>query len=215
MTTFRPARGGGVWAVFEEADAALLAELLEQLLGLLDDGDDAADAGGRTGPAGPVGSAGAGDGPAEGSGPADGPGPADPLFAELGIGTSVKPPQDPALARLLPDGYRDDPEAAADFRRYTEVGLRAAKRASARTALATLAVVGRRQLLTAEQAQAWLRTLNDLRLALGTRLGVGESWEEEADALPEGDPRYYGYAVYDHLTWLQESLVQSLLPRAR
>ena len=31
------------------------------------------------------------------------------------------------LARLLPDGYRDDPEAAGEFRRYTESALRSAK----------------------------------------------------------------------------------------
>ncbi len=33
-------------------------------------------------------------------------------------------PEDPVLARLLPDAYRDDPEAAGEFRRYTEPALR-------------------------------------------------------------------------------------------
>ena len=43
----------------------------------------------------------------------------DPLVAARGIGTETKRPDDPAIARLFPDGYLDDPEAAAEFRRYT------------------------------------------------------------------------------------------------
>ncbi|MGN6301374.1 MAG: DUF2017 family protein, partial [Angustibacter sp.] len=35
----------------------------------------------------------------------------DPLAQLVGIGTAVEPPSDPALARLLPDAHRDDPEA--------------------------------------------------------------------------------------------------------
>lgn len=136
---------------------------------------------------------------------------ADPLEAALGIGGATEAPADPALARLLPDGYREDPEAAAEFRRYTETGLREAKRAAARTALTTLARGGRRHRLHQDEAQAWLRTLNDLRLTLGTRLGVSEDWDAHVAGLSEDDPRRYGFAVYDHLTWLQESLVQALM----
>lgn len=179
---FRPARGGGASVLFSEPDAVLLRELLEQLLELLGEDEEA--------------------------------GEDDPLAALVGpggIGTATEAPEDPALARLLPDAYAEDPAAAADFRRYTEPGLRAGKRAAARTALGTLEHPGRRRRLTDEQAQAWLRTLNDLRLTLGTRLGVSEDWDEQADALPEGDPRIYAYAVYDHLTWLQEGLVQALM----
>jgi hypothetical protein len=178
-TRFRAARGGRVSVTFDEAAAALLGELLTQLLDLLDEGEE---------------------GTAQ-----------DPLDAAVGIGTATRAPEDPALARLLPDGYREDPEAAADFRRYTEPGLREAKRAAARTALETLAHVGARQTLTEHQAQAWLRALNDLRLALGTRLEVTEDWDHRLAGLAEDDPRYYAHAVYDHLTWLQETLVQALL----
>ena len=42
-------------------------------------------------------------------------------------------PEDPVLARLLPDGYRDDPEAAGEFRKYTEPSLRSAKHQAAQT----------------------------------------------------------------------------------
>jgi hypothetical protein len=138
---------------------------------------------------------------------------ADPLAAALGIGrigTSTTVPDDPALARLFPDGYTDDPEASADFRRYTEPSLRAAKRLATRTALETIGEPGRRQVLSLEQAELWLRALNDTRLVLGERLGVDDDWDVVAASLAEDDPRRSLYWVYDRLTYLQETLVRSL-----
>ena len=43
-----------------------------------------------------------------------------------GVGEARPAPEDPVLARLLPDAY-DDPEEAGEFRRLTEAGLRATK----------------------------------------------------------------------------------------
>ena len=142
-------------------------------------------------------------------GPEDAPSD-DPLAAALGIGTSTEPPSDPALARLFPDGYSDDPEASADFRRYTEPTLREVKRAAARTALETIGEPGHRQVLDLEQAQAWLRALNDTRFVLGERLGVTEEIERLIDSLEEDDPRLGLFWVYDRLTYLQETLVRAL-----
>src|SRR5439155_1762221 len=62
----------------------------------------------------------------------------DPLAAMVGIGTSSSVPDDPVLARLFPDAYGDDPEASAEFRRYTEITLRERKLAAARRAMASL-----------------------------------------------------------------------------
>ena len=136
----------------------------------------------------------------------------DPLARAVGIGTSTAPPDDPALARLFPDGYRDDDAASAEFRRYTEGGLREGKRADARVALATLEHAGKTQPLDPPTAQSWLRTLTSLRLVLGTRLEVTEEtealWEVEAD--DEDDPRAATMAVYAWLGWLQETLVRAL-----
>ena len=135
----------------------------------------------------------------------------DPLAVVVGIGTATSAPEDPALARLFPDGYSDDEEASADFRRYTEPGLRAAKRAALQTLLATLRP--ERIVLDDEQADAWLRALNDTRLVLGERLGVTEDWDELVATLltsAPDDPRLPLFALYDRLTHLQESLVQAL-----
>jgi truncated hemoglobin YjbI len=130
----------------------------------------------------------------------------DPLERALGIG-SAEAPTDPVLARLFPSAYEDEKEAS-EFRRYTEATLRDGKRADAQTVLDT-ARSGRAE-LTPEQAQAWLRSLNDVRLTLGTKLDVTEEVHDEIAVMSEDDPRYPAYVTYDWLTYLQDSLVRAL-----
>ena len=119
-------------------------------------------------------------------------------------------PDDPVLARLLPDGYRDDPDAAGEFRKYTEPGLRSTKQQAALQMLDTLPDSGGRIQLTSEQAQAWLKALNDVRLALGVRLDVTEDFEQQWSKLGRDDPQWAAYEVYAWLGAVQESLVQAL-----
>lgn len=135
----------------------------------------------------------------------------DPLARLVGIGTATEAPEDPALARLFPTAYPDDDEAAADFRRFTERALREGKVASATTALETLRRSGEKVTVSASEASAWLGALNDIRLALGSRLDVTEESHQELAELPDEDPRAATYHVYDWLTFLQESLVQTLM----
>ncbi|GAA3686780.1 DUF2017 domain-containing protein [Nonomuraea antimicrobica] len=130
----------------------------------------------------------------------------DPLERALGIGDSAVP-SDPVLARLFPSAYEDEKEAA-EFRRYTEATLRDGKRADAQTVHDT-ARAGRSE-LSPEEAQAWLRALNDLRLTLGTKLDVTEEIHDEIAMMSEDDPRYPAYVTYDWLTYLQDSLVRAL-----
>lgn len=134
----------------------------------------------------------------------------DPLARALGIGTATEAPTDPALARLFPDGYVDDAEASADFRRYTEPGLRSAKGAALAMTIATLSEVPRRLPLTSEQTMAWLSALNDTRLVLGERLGVTEDLDALVSSLGQDDPRLALLWVYDRLSYLQETLVEAL-----
>jgi len=112
---------------------------------------------------------------------------------------------DPAVARLLPSAYPDDEEAAAEFRRFTSDDLTARKLANARRVLDDLAPPAAERLDQAAQ-QSWLRTLTDLRLVLGSRLGV------TADGpAPSDDPQVMVmHDVFDWLGYLQESLVQTL-----
>ncbi|MEU1386960.1 MULTISPECIES: DUF2017 domain-containing protein [unclassified Nonomuraea] len=130
----------------------------------------------------------------------------DPLERALGIG-AAQAPTDPVLARLFPSAYEDEQEAS-EFRRYTEATLRDGKRADAQTVLDTARPGGAE--LTPEQAQAWLRSLNDVRLTLGTKLDVTEEIHDEIAMMSEDDPRYPAYVTYDWLTYLQDSLVRAL-----
>jgi hypothetical protein len=136
----------------------------------------------------------------------------DPLAALVGMsGSEVPAPDDPVLARLLPDAYRDDPEAAGDFRRFTDAELRARKRADAQHVLASLPADGGRLALSRDDVDRWLGFVNDARLALGTVLGVSDDTDpEEAD---EDDPAYQAMQVYSWLGWLQESLLSCVEPR--
>ena len=125
--------------------------------------------------------------------------------------TSRERPDDPVLARLLPDAYDDD-EAAAEYRRLTEGDLRAGKVAAARTALGTLqgAGAGEKLLLDDEQAQAWLSAINDLRLSLGTRYEVTEDTYDEMESMAADDPRLAPLSAYLWLGALEETLVHAL-----
>lgn len=130
---------------------------------------------------------------------------ADPLAAAVGIDTEAQRPRDPALLRLLPDAYPDDPEASDDFRRFTERSLRDAKAANAGTVLATLERSGAKVTITGAEAQAWLLALNDVRLALGVRLGI----EDDGTMLERAEDD--GLAgVYDWLTFVQGTLIEAL-----
>jgi hypothetical protein len=123
-------------------------------------------------------------------------------------------PDDPVVARLLPDAYNDDDDSALEFRRFTQDRLVAGKHSSAATVLASLPDVLSDDLvelpLTADQAQHWLRTLNDVRLAIGTRLDVQQDDELFWDALDADDPRGPVHEIYQWLGWVQETLVASL-----
>lgn len=139
------------------------------------------------------------------------PAPVDPLEALVGMSLTPTPrPVDPVLARLLPDGYTDDDQAAADFRRYTEPELRSAKRAALRSVATTLSREGGRTVLDDATAQVWLTAINDLRLAMGTRLGVTEELYDDLQRMAPDDPRLPHLNVYEWLGGLEESLVQAL-----
>lgn len=200
MEPFRSVRGGGARAWLAAAEASLLRSLVGQIMALVEPEESAVIV-----DPGPVDSAGPGA-------PRDAAEAAELAALEAmvhGPGAET-PPEDPVLARLLPDGYRDDPASAGEFRKYTEPALRSAKYAAAQEMLDTLPDEGGRIQLTADQAMSWLKALNDVRLALGVRLGVTEEFEEQWSRLKPDDPQWSAYEVYAWLGAVQESLVQAL-----
>ena len=197
MEPFRSVRGGGVRVRLAAAEASLLRNLVGQIMALVDEGSDEGSDAGSDAAAHP-----------SDSGPRDDTLAA--LEAMLHEPGSPAAPEDPVLARLLPDGYRDDPEAAGEFRKYTEPALRNAKHQAAQDMLDSLPESGGRIQLTQDQGLAWLKALNDVRLALGVRLGVTEEFEEQWGRLKPDDPQWSAFEVYAWLGAVQESLVQAL-----
>ena len=61
-------------------------------------------------------------------------------------------------------------------------------------------------LLAPEETEAWLKGLNDLRLALGTRLGI----EEEDHRVDPEDPHAQLREIYNWLTALQQDLLEQV-----
>ena len=124
--------------------------------------------------------------------------------------------RDPALDRLFPTGNREDEQEAAEFRRFTEQGLRQRKHDGLATTVRTLESVDEdRWVLTRGQAPQVLVALTDVRLVMGERLGLrtdedATRLEELIETLDADDPAVFALGVYDFLTWLQESLTRAL-----
>ena len=217
LNGFRGVRGGGATATFVPSQAGIIRSLVSQIADLVGSDPGSGEPGraepgltddafsGRA-PARPAPGAPARD-PASAGRPPD---PLDDLARLLGQTGPATPPDDPVLARLLPDAYPGDSEAAGDFRRFTEQELRNGKAAAARTVLATLPEDGGRVRLSEEEAQVWMRALNDVGLALGVRLSITEDFEARVQDLDPADPRSAYMWVYDWLTFLQETLVRAL-----
>jgi Domain of unknown function (DUF2017) len=123
------------------------------------------------------------------------------LHAELGA--LLEEPGEADLSRLFPAAH-DDAELQAEYHDMVHGQLLDGRRRALETFGRTLDA----QTVTAEEADAWLRVLNDLRLVLGTRLDVTE--ETMLADLDPNDPDAHEYAVYGYLSWLQEQLVAAL-----
>ena len=149
------------------------------------------------------------------------PQPADSLEALMDFSGPTAEPDDPVLARLFPTAYRDDADAAAEFRRFTEASLRDGKAAAACTIIDGLEEAGLPpQLdeeglmidveLDRETAEIWMRSFTDIRLALATRLGVEEGDEGYWVSLPDNDPSKQAHDIYEWVGYLQETLIRAL-----
>ncbi|MET1044556.1 MAG: DUF2017 domain-containing protein [Microbacteriaceae bacterium] len=116
--------------------------------------------------------------------------------------------RDPALARLLPDAYRDDPVAAAEFRRLTARDLAARKAAGIRLIGTMLSESDNGRIVVTEaQAHDWMRALTDIRLVIASRLGIEEDGDEGRG---DSDEDLFLRNAFDWLGFVQDSIVQAL-----
>ena len=113
-------------------------------------------------------------------------------------------PDDPALARLYPDAYPDDEQRQAEYRLLAQVELVD----SHLRALAELESSASADRLNEDQANAWMRAINEVRLVLGTRLEITEDGDERPTSWD--DPRMPAFAAYGYLSELQWELIEAL-----
>jgi hypothetical protein len=116
--------------------------------------------------------------------------------------------------RLYPAAYADGADAAA-FRELTEAGLqqdRSERLERCRSELRRARSILRTELvLGPDDADRWIRVLNDARLTIGTRLDISEDDDGRLDA---SDPDVRDRARYVWLTALQDLLVTGLMGAA-
>ena len=113
------------------------------------------------------------------------------------------PSSDPAVARLFPAAYRDDPLRNLEY----ETNLGGAPRSGKLQALDTVERTANERALSEEDFLTWMGVVNDLRLVLGTRIDVTEESTEEDFAA--GSPRD-AYHVYQFLGWLLQEMLSAL-----
>jgi Domain of unknown function (DUF2017) len=110
--------------------------------------------------------------------------------------------QDPALRRLFPPAYADDPARDAEWRALVGDDLLARRLRAVDLVESTLA----EKRLTEEQLTAWMGAVNDVRLVLGTKLDV----DEDMDEIDPTDPDAPVLAAYTWLGWLLSEVVDVL-----
>lgn len=114
------------------------------------------------------------------------------------------PSSDPAVARLFPAAYQDDPLRNLEY----EANLGAAPRTGKLEALDIVERTTHAPDLSEEEFLSWMGVVNDLRLVLGTRIEIAE--ESTDEDFPEGDPRHDTYQVYLFLGWLLQEMLEAM-----
>ena len=113
------------------------------------------------------------------------------------------PASDASVARLFPPAYPDDLLQNLDFERTAGSGLLGSRLESLDKAAVSIDAPR----LNEEDLLTLMRVVNDLRLVLGTRLGVTE--ESEASSFQdEGDRSQF--ALYQFLGWFISDIVDAL-----
>jgi hypothetical protein len=127
--------------------------------------------------------------------------------------------EDPVRERLFPRAYLDPTEETAEmtWAAFAHPELLESRVATLEMLVNTLKRLepaptendaGEMKLvvLSPEETESWLKGLNDLRLALGTRLNITEEGQK-GDSL---DPHIQLREIYDWLTFLQQDLLEQV-----
>ncbi|MGI8882162.1 MAG: DUF2017 family protein [Jatrophihabitans sp.] len=130
----------------------------------------------------------------------------DAVFEDLESALAGLGPGDEVWDRLHPAAY-DDAEAASEFRDLVDDDVDAQRVERIGMCRAELAQSGGDLRLAEESLDRWLVTVNDIRLAIGTRIGVTADDDPVDPAFAED----HGRLLYGWLTWLQDALVTTAM----
>lgn len=122
--------------------------------------------------------------------------------------TDDSPGEDPVVDRLFPDAYESRADADA-FRDMVGDDLRREKLNALEEVWTSLGNQGHATIpLAPEVTGPWLTTLTDLRLAIGTRIGVSEDMmSQDLDA---DQPTPSSMLILHWLGWVQESMLEAI-----
>jgi hypothetical protein len=114
------------------------------------------------------------------------------------------PSSDPAVARLFPPAYQDDPLQNLEF----ETALGNAPRNGKLDAIATVERTVRASDVSEDELLDWMKVVNDARLVLGTRIEITEQATQRD--YPADHPDHDSFGVYVYLTWLEDRILRAL-----
>ncbi len=116
---------------------------------------------------------------------------------------------DDRFRRLFPVAYHEDPDHDVEYQRLMHGELLASRLDSSAMALTVLVrdTVSDSINVTRPELDSLMRSLNDLRLVLGTLLDVQENDYDDPPA--EDDPTFAHLQLYGYLGWLLEWIVQA------
>lgn len=114
------------------------------------------------------------------------------------------PHDDARVRRLFPTAYHDDPERDGEYQRFMRDELVASRLAALTEVDSTL----EHGVLSMDQLAAFMRSLNALRLVLGTLLDVDE--DTDPMRLDPQDPLFAEHQLYLWLSWMLEHVVEAL-----
>jgi hypothetical protein len=117
-------------------------------------------------------------------------------------------PSDPRVRRLFPTAYHADPERDAEYQRLMREELVASRTSAIDTVDEVLSSTAP---MSPAQADAFVQSVNALRLVLGTILDVDEV--HDSGDLGSGDPLLAEHHLYDYLSWLLDAAVRAMSGR--
>ena len=123
---------------------------------------------------------------------------------------------DASLRRLFPTAYHNDAKKDAEYQRLMREELLASRLSSIETALM---VISSSNELSESEVDAFARSINSLRLVIGTSLGIAESdFSDSSDSdseIPDSnqdelaEQQLVQHELYDFLGWLLEWTVSA------